>query len=347
MNTDKTPPNAGKPVSIYDVARRAGVSTMTVSRALNAPDKVSALLRQRVLEAIDELGYIPNTSAKALASARSQTIGVIIPSLSNNVFTEVLDGIYAGLADTGLSVQIANTHYDDAAEESLTRLFVRQHPAGMIVAGIDQNARTKALLRSAGCPVVQIMDYTPKPIDMCVGFLHQEAAYDATCHLIDKGYRHPGFLAARMDRRTRKRLQGFQRAIAERLPGMSQSLAATTTDPSSVSTGGRLLRKLLDEHPEVDAVFCNNDDIALGALFEAQRMNLAVPQQLGIVGFNDLEITRASNPALTTVETPRRRMGLDSVSMIVKSLRGDPPGEKHVKLPYVLHVRGSTDANSR
>ncbi|KEO56799.1 hypothetical protein DT23_17620, partial [Thioclava indica] len=224
--------NKNKTVKMRDVADHVGVSVATVSRALRNPDVVSGAVRAKIDAAIESLGYLPDPAARALASTRSDVIGVILPSVSNNVFSAVMDGIYSAVEGTRHSVQLGYSRYAPLSEENLIRLFLRQRPAGLIVTGIDQTDAAKALLQEADCPVVQIMETDPAPHDRMIGFSHYQAARAATAHLIAQGYRHPGFLGARMDPRTQRRLQGFRDELRAR--GLSEGRRVhTTTRPSS------------------------------------------------------------------------------------------------------------------
>lgn len=330
-----------KKVTLAVVAAQVGVSAITVSRALHNPDKVSPELLTRIQKAVAELGYVPNSAARALASNRSNVIGVLIPSISNQVFTDVLLGIYTSVEDSHLTVQIGNSRYSNVKEENLLRTFLSQRPAGLIIAGIDQSETALKLLSTANCPIVQIMDYASEPIDMLVGFSHQQSAKAATQHLIDSGYQHLAFIGARMDARTQRRYQGFQ-AATEAAGLFDKRRVVTTLQPSTVQLGSQLLQQLLTIAPETDAVFCNNDDLALGVLFEAQRRHLAVPNRLGICGFNDFEMMAAAEPSLTSVRTFRYEMGLHAAQMIIDTLSGQEPLQKVVDLGFEVKQRMST-----
>ncbi|MDN5567349.1 MAG: LacI family DNA-binding transcriptional regulator [Paracoccus sp. (in: a-proteobacteria)] len=328
--------------TLSDVAAIADVSPITVSRALRDPDKVSPDARARIALAINQLGYVPNPAARALASGRTDVVGVIIPSVSNNVFADVMRGIYDGLQDSPLGVQLGTTRYSPSTEEQMVRVFLSQRPAGLIVAGHDQSPGARALLQGAECPVVQIMEVGPPPIDLVVGLSHYQAARDGAQHLLDSGYRAPAFLGAQMDPRSQRRLAGFRDCLIA--AGMdADDPVVTTPEPSSVSLGCRLFADLLAARPQTDAVLCNNDDLALGVLFEAQRRNIRVPDRLGICGFNDHEMMSAAEPPLTSVATDRFEMGRAAIHHIRDRLagKGQPRGYA-MDLGYRLMPRAST-----
>jgi LacI family gluconate utilization system Gnt-I transcriptional repressor len=333
---------AGK-VRLAEVAKLAGVSPITASRFFRNPQALSIGKRLRVESAAKELGYVPNLAARALASQRTEVIGVLIPSLTNNVFSDVLRGIYDALDGARYSIQLANTRYSVLQEEQLLRLFLAQRPSGLIVTGIDQTAESRLIMESVDCPIVQIMEIGPDPIDMMIGFSHYEAGCAAISHLLGRGYRRIGFLAARMDPRVQRRFEGYQATMKEAAL-LDPRLVVTTTVPSSVTVGGALFSDLLSQTPEADAVFCANDDLALGVLFECQRRHIAVPEQMAIVGFNDLEFMASAVPALTSVRTNRYDMGRAAAAMAIAAVEGRRPPEPVVDLGFKVMERHSSSA---
>ncbi len=330
----------GRP-TISDVARLAGVGAITVSRALRQPERVSESLRTQIERAVSELGYVPDPNARALASARAEVFGVLVPSLTNNVFAEVVRGIYDSLSDGPFRVQLGNTHYSGLEEERLLQVFLSQRPAALIVSGIDQTPTARRFLEEADCPVVQIMETGPDPIDMMVGFSHFDGGHAATAHMIEVGYRRIGFLGARMDPRSQRRLAGY-RAAMEAAELYDPRLVTTTPVPSSVSLGRDLFRHALAKVPTLDGVFCNNDDLSLGVLFECHRASIEVPQTIGISGFNDLDMMQVAFPSVTSVRTPRYEIGRQAVAMAKAAISGTRPELLTVDLGYELKVREST-----
>lgn len=329
-------------ITLSEVAEAADVSPITVSRALRDPAKVSVEARARIDRAIRDLGYVPNPAARALASGRTDVVGVIIPSVSNSVFTDVTRGIYEALEGSALSVQMGNTRYSPLVEEDLIRVFLSQRPAGLIVAGHDQSPAARAMLAAARCPVVQVMETGPAPIDLAVGLSHYDAARAGTAHLLAQGYRAPAFLGAQMDPRSQRRLRAFRDCLADAGIGADDPVV-TTPEPSSVSLGCRLFADLLTRSPATDAVLCNNDDIALGVLFEARRRNLRVPRDLGICGFNDLEMMAVAEPAITSVAIDRLEMGRSAIRLIRDRLDGHGPPRGFARdLGFRLMPRAST-----
>src|SRR5882672_10102957 len=338
MGRKRTKP--GK-IRLTEVAKLAGVSRITASRFFRTPEALSLGKRVRVESAAKELGYMPNLAARALASQRTEVVGVLIPSLTNNVFSDVLRGIYDALDGSRYSIQLANTRYSILQEEKLLRLFLAQKPAGLIVTGINQTADSRSIMESVDCPIVQIMEIGPAPVDMMIGFSHFDAAKAGISHLLEQGYRRIGFVGARMDPRVQRRLAGYQAAMTD--AGLFDPRhVVTTAVPTSVTLGGTLFADLLAKAPDIEAVFCVNDDLALGVLFECQRRQISVPRDIAIVGFNDLEFMAAAVPSLTSVRTNRYEMGRHAVTMLIDAIEGRRPQEPVIDLGFQLMVRESS-----
>lgn len=324
---------------------------------------MSERLRQAIAAAVKELDYVPDLNARALASSRTDIVGVLVPSLLHTIFTDVLRGIYDGASDTPFQIQIGNTRNDPQEEERLISGFIRQKPAGLIVSGIDQVPASRRMLEQAGCPVVQIMDITDDPIDRIIGFSHVEAGRLMTEHLVAQGYRRIAFLGGWTNRRSRGRLVGYRQALAAAgLPepyslqlhaaedrNAFESIATWAERPflehSDPGFGRELFRIALGKAPDIDAVFCNNDSFALGVLFECIERGLRVPQDIGIGGFNDLDFAKATYPQLTSVRTHRYRIGNAAVAAIRDEIAGSGSQPRIQDLGTEVIARRSTDRN--
>ena len=328
-------------IRLTEVAELAGVSPITASRFFRNPEALSIGKRVRVESAANELGYVPNLAARALASQRTEVIGVLIPSLTNNVFSDVLRGIYDALDGSRYSIQLANTRYSILQEEKLLRVFLAQKPAGLIVTGIDQTPESRSMIEATECPVVQLMEIGENPVDMMIGFSHADACHAAISHLLEQGCRRVGFLGARMDPRVQRRFLGYQQAMKD-AGLLDPRLVVTTPLPTSVTLGGTLFADLLAKAPDTDAVFCANDDLALGVLFECRRRHISVPEQVLISGFNDLEFMASAVPTLTSVRTNRYEMGRNAATMVIDAIEGRRPEQRVVDLGYTVMVRQST-----
>ncbi|NRA14915.1 MAG: LacI family DNA-binding transcriptional regulator [Oceanospirillaceae bacterium] len=328
-------------ITLNDVAKTVGVSAITISRALNDPDKVKPVLRARIEKAVAELNYVPNRAARSLAAGSTQTLAVVIPTISNTVFSNVLKGIYDQTIEHNYEVLFANTYYSLQNEEKVISKLLAQYPDGIITTGLDMTERSKELLQAANIPLVQIMEVgAGEVLDMNVGFSHFDAGASMAEYLLAQGYRNIGFLGAQMDFRSQRRMQGFLSKLADANLETDKYLM-TTTIPSSVKLGGHMIADLLSEHPQVDAVFCNNDDLAYGAIFECQRRKLRIPEQIAIAGFNDLDASASINPSLTTIRTPLYEIGNRATELLINTLKRRPNLSKTLDLGFELIARDS------
>jgi len=327
-------------VTLADVARHAGVALMTASRALSKPDQVSEALRLRVMRAVETLGYVPNHAARSLASSRSNVISVLVPSLSNAVFTDILAGVQDALDADGYQLLIGNTRYSDADEAKFLRIHLQSNPDGVLLTGVNQSEEVREMLKASGVPVVSMMDIPDDPAWPAVGFSQHEAGFAITRHLIKKGYRRIGFIGAQLDDRTLKRAEGYRTALHQAgLHDAKRELLVP--DPSTVALGAELLGRMLAIAPDCDAVFCCNDDLAYGAIYQCQRRGIAVPEQLAICGFNDLPLSAWMNPSVTTIATPRYRIGFEAARLLQGLIAGAPVAARQIDLGFTLMARES------
>ncbi|WFF40498.1 LacI family DNA-binding transcriptional regulator [Salinicola endophyticus] len=333
------PRRASGRVTLQDIADRVGVTKITVSRALREPQRVSLPLRQRIEAAIAELGYIPNHAAGALASGRSHSVALLIPSLSNAVFSDIQRGIEEGLRAAGYQLLIGHTGYSILEEERLIDTYLGYGVDGLVLSGTRHTEHAERLLRRAGVPVVETLELTPTPLDINVGLDQTAAGRALTETFLAHGYRRVGFLGARMDHRAQLRMAGWEAAL--RAAGLSTESCLTTPQPSSYRLGGEMLGSMLERWPALEAVFCCNDDLAAGALFECQRRRLAVPDALALAGFNGLDIVEATTPPLATVVTPRRRIGEVIAERLLARLAGQPCRPHSEDLGFEVRCGGS------
>ena len=327
--------------TLSDVAERAGVSAVTVSRFLRKPEMVSEDLRARVAEAIRDLSYVPNQLASALASARTHRIGVVVPSFTNGVFGEYLRALHDVFLPAGFQVLVLNSSYQPEAEEKAIATMLGQNPEAIIITGVDQTENTRRMLAAAAIPVIQTMETADDPIDMAIGLSQRNAGYAATRHLIDHGHRNIAQMAVPLDARAHRRRGGYRQAMQEAGLAIDE---ISFDGPSSFKEGAELFSELLARSPDMTAVFCGNDNLALGAMFEAHRRGIRVPEDMSIIGFNNLEFAAISHPALTTVATPRYAIGQRSAEIMLEITRGSGrrPRERAIDLGFSLIVREST-----
>lgn len=334
-------PRATGRVTLADVASAAGVSPITVSRALRGERAVDAALVARVQAAVSKLGYVPDPAARALASKRSSHVAVLIPMLSNALFVDLLEAAQSTLRAAGYQTLMAVTHYDASEEESLLREQLQHRPAGLMVTGMERSDATRRLIAQSGVPCVHLMEASGLPGVYSVGFSQVDAGADMTRHLLEKARRRIAFAGAQLDSRTLQRLEGYRTVLqAARLH--DPRLEWLNPAPSSVALGRQMFEQIMSQQPPVDAIFFGNDDLAQGALLAALRMKIKVPQKVAIAGFNDLTGSDQMLPPLSTIHTPRAEIGSAAAGMLISLMKGEPIDSPCIDVGYSLVVRGST-----
>lgn len=328
-------------ITLADVAHAAGVSPITVSRALRGERAVDPVLVERVQTAARQLGYVPDPAARALASQRSSHVAVLIPMLSNALFVDLLEAVQRSLRPAGYQTLMGVTHYDADEEELLLREQLLQRPAGLMVTGMERSDAARALIAQSGVPCVHLMELSDAPGVYSVGFSQADAGAELTRHLLSRGRQRIAFAAAQLDARTLQRLQGWCREL--NAAGLyDAALEWLNPAPSSMALGAQMFEQIMREQPDVDAIFFCNDDLAQGALLAALRLNIAVPQRVAVAGFNDLTGSDQMLPALTTVRTPRAEIGHAAARMLLQLMNGETVTSPCVDLGYALVVRGSS-----
>jgi len=340
----------GTRATMADVARLAGVSEMTISRVIRTPERVARRTRESVHAAMRQVGYLPNSVAGSLASNRTRLIGVIVPTISNSVFADTVQGLQDVLRAHGYQVLLAASEYSDAREEELLTTVVSRCPDGLVLTGITRNPGERRLLRLAGVPVVETWELGTPPFDVAVGFNNRAAAEEMVLRLDTLGYRNIAHVtsAAADDTRAAARRDGYTAAVTAL--GRHAPFRMAVHAPGSVETGRRAYAELRDARPEIDAVFFVNDMLAIGALCEARERGEGA--RIGIAGFGDAELSRHLEPALTTVRVPRYDIGYTAAWKLLERLepglgRGDIPGGPVVDVGYTLVERASTPPRLR
>ena len=336
---DRKPRSTNKSrVTMQQVALAAGTSMISVSRAFRPDSGVSPALRARIEAVAAALGYVPDRAASALASARSMNIAVLIPSLTNMVFVDILAGISEAVTPQGYQIITATSLYSAAEELRLLRSLLAFRPDGVLLTGLEQAPATLALLdNAAACPSVHMMALSQTPQRYCVGFSQQDAGAEIALHLLKRGYKKIGFVASQLDPRTMARGEGFQNALTQ--AGYSSTRTLMVPQASSIALGGALMAQMLAQYPDTDALFFCNDDLAQGALFYCQRHGIKVPEQVALVGFNDLPASAYTSPALSTVTTPRYEVGKQAAMMLLSLMSGQTPPAHSLDLGFTLHTR--------
>ncbi|WP_323000120.1 LacI family DNA-binding transcriptional regulator [Castellaniella sp.] len=328
-------------VTLADVAALAGVSPITASRVVAGKTSVRAELAERVREAVARLGYRPDPSARALASAKSGHVVVLIPLLSNTLFTELLESVQSVMWDAGYPIFVGITQYRPEREAALLDSYLSHRPAGLILTGLDRSEAQRRLIADSRTPCVHVMELSPDPALYCVGLSQKEAARTVARHLLERGRRRIAFVGAQLDPRTLERAEGFRGELSA-AGCHDPRLEFLDARPSSAALGAEAFRRLLTDHPDLDGVFFCNDDLAHGALLEALRMGIPVPGRVSIVGFNDLPGNEQMLPALTSLRTPRREVGEAAARMLLQLIRGEAVETPVLDLGFELKVRASS-----
>ena len=309
--------------TLEEVAAAAGVSKMTASRALRGAHDVSKGSIKRVRDAAERLGYVGNQLALSLSAQRTNLIGVVVPSMSNVVFPEVLAGISAVLEGTGMQAVFGLSEYDVAKEREIIRNMLSWRPSAMIITGLDQPDDTIRLLRQADIPIVQVMDLDGDPVDLNVGLSHITAGREMAEALMAKGRQRFGYVGSGTGRdlRAAKRKAGFEACLEH----VGLQFLAQEIDPgfSSLTLGKRLTHALLARAPDLDCLYYSNDDMAAGGVFACMELGIPVPHQILIAGFNGLEIAEVLPVKVATSHSPRRQMGEAAARLALRALADD------------------------
>lgn len=328
-------------VTLSDVAEAVGVSPMTVSRALRGERRVDPALVEKIRATAAQMGYVPDPAARALASQKSAQVLVLVPMLSNTLFVDLIEAVHKELFAAGYHALIGVTHYDRAEEEQLLRTYLPMRPAGLLLTGFDRSPAARALVAASKVPCVHLMELGDGSGAPSVGFSQADAGTTITRHLVERGHKRIAFCAGQLDARVMQRATGYRRALQE--AGLyDPSLELLWPRPTSMALGAELLDAALQLKPAPDALFFCNDDIAQGALLEALRRGLQVPQRVAITGFNDLPGSDQMVPPLTTIRTPRSHIGTEGARMLLKLIRGDAVERPNLDLGYELVVRKSS-----
>jgi LacI family transcriptional regulator len=338
--TARTPPPAA--LDIRDVAAAAGVSTATVSRALNRPESVRPALRAKVLAAVQELGYVAHAGARNLKLGRSGTVGVIVPTVDNAIFARGLQAFQHRMAAAGRHVLLACSDYDPDRELAQASNLIARGADALALTGISQRAALVERLQQRALPFVHIGSFPAPAGQACAGFRNREAIAKAVRYLVDLGHRRVGMLAgvtAHNDRAA-DRVAGVREALAG--AGLTLAPAHLREAPYELQAARTAAQALLAGRGRPTALLCGNDVLAWGALIEAQALGIAVPAQLSVVGFDDLDLSRHWQPALTTIHVPTERMWTLAAEHLLARLDGAATGPVQQELQVELVVRGST-----
>ncbi|TNF17966.1 MAG: LacI family DNA-binding transcriptional regulator [Rhodobacteraceae bacterium] len=321
------------------VGRIAGVSQVTVSRALSDPSKVSPETLRRIRDAIEATGFVPNAIAGALASQRSNLVTALIPSIINITYSAFIRTFSQRMREAGYQILLSETGFDPAEEESVIAAHLSRRPDAMLLTGIHHSARAKRQLLGAGIPVVEVWDITDTPIDLCVGFSHPEAARAVADHLVARGHRAAATVTASDERAGRRR-----DAFAARFTALTGHPVPDhdTRGPASIGAGRAGLAALLDNEAfRAGVVFCSSDLLAHGIMIEARARGLRVPRDIAVMGFGDQDFARVLDPPLTTVRIDRDRLGQVAADALLGRIACREDGQAISDIGFRIIDRGT------
>lgn len=335
--------SGARSVSLSDVAKYANVSTATVSRVLNNPEKVTEARRLHIQTAIYELGYIPDGAARALASSRTRTIGVVVPTLDNAIFAVCIQALQSRLKKLGYTLIVASHEYDLDEELHEVKTLLRQGIEGVMLVGRTHAPELHQLLAGQQLPFVHCWAYDPNSSKPYIGFDNKKAAQKIAQYLLDLGHREFALIVGHTDNNDRSsdRLQGSKEAIESR--GLALSDKNIFKRSYSVKQGREAMRILLQNTVRPTAVICGNDVLALGALAQCQAEGVNVPQDISITGFDDLDMCSQLIPALTTVNIPSAEMGKRAADHLVGQINHETT-LLHTEVDIELMIRDTTAA---
>lgn len=312
---------------------------MTVSRAINNPDKVSVEVLNKVRDAVSRTGYVPNRLAGGLASSRSGLIAAVVPSTLMSVFMSTIESINNTLFDAGYQLMLGQTGYSRQREEQMLESVISRRPDGIFLTGILQPGQGRTRLLASGIPVVETWDLTPTPIDMLIGFSHPAIGHEVAQFFISRGRTRFAIITAN-DERAERRKQAFIRTVAaHKLPA---PFIVDVGASRSLKSGREALRRILSEAPEVDALFCSSDLLALGVITEARIRQIDIPNRLAVMGFGDVPFAADTSPALSTVRINGEEIGRLAGNLLMSRAEGKDIDQTIIDVGFSIVEREST-----
>jgi LacI family gluconate utilization system Gnt-I transcriptional repressor len=325
---------------LADVARLAGVSPVTASRAINSPNLVSGKRVQMVLDAVEQLGYVPNGIAGSLHTRRSRLIAAVVPTIRTSMFAETVEAFSGRLRAEGYEVLLGLAGFDADLEheERLVAAVLSRKPDAILLTGIDHTRRTRRLLMNAAIPIVETWELTPTPIDMVIGFSHEDVGRAVARYFLSSGRTRPAVFAA-VDKRAQKRRNGFLREYQDvGIPVLSSDTCA----PGTLRSGREALRSVFERKQVPDSVFCSSDPIAEGVLIEAKLLGIDIPAAMSLVGFGDFTFSSDLEPPLSTIHLDRNRLGTSAAEAILAEIDGTGLASRVIDLGFELLIRGTS-----
>ncbi len=325
-------------ITLRDVAKLAGVAPITASRAVNTPEQVSPEVLRKVLDAVDRTGYVPNRLAGGLASSRSRLIAAVVPSMLGSVFLEMVESLNNSLFESGYQLMLGQSGYSSAHEDALLDAIIGRRPDGIFLTGIMHSGKGRTRLLASGIPVVETWDLTPTPIDMLIGFSHSDIGREVARFLVARGRKRFALIRAD-DERAVRRASAFQDTVSR--AGLRECLVVDVGAARSILSGREALARVMEQTPDVDAIFCSSDLLALGVIAEATARGIAVPQQLAVMGFGDIPFLANMVPALTTVRINGAEMGRTAAGYLIARAQGRDVEQRIVDVGFSIVQRDS------
>ena len=329
------PASPPKSATLHDVAREAGVSLITASRALSNPSMVSEKTIARVQKAVEATGYIPNLLAGGLKSKRSLMVAALVPSISIAQFLPTVQALTEDLDTAGYQLILGQSGYDQSREDALLNTMISRRPDGIVVTGLVRSQGARERLGRLGIPVVETWDLSDRPVDMVVGFSHLKVGSAVAGYFLGKGWHRLG-IATGDDYRASMRREGFLSVVGRDVP------TAVVSAPSSLELGRRALGELLRKDPTLQAVYCSSDQLAQGVVAEAQARGLRIPEDLAVCGFGDADFAAHMEPSLTTVHVDGAAIGRLAARLIVERCRGQTVDQRVIDVGFRIIERQST-----
>jgi LacI family gluconate utilization system Gnt-I transcriptional repressor len=326
-------------ITLRDVAMLAGVAPITASRAINTPNQVSPDVLRKVQEAVQRTGYVPNRMAGGLASSRSRLIAAVVPSTVVSVFMETIESLNSTLFDAGYQLMLGQSGYSSDREETLLEAIIGRRPDGIFLTGILPPGKARTRLLASGIPVVETWDLTPTPIDMLIGFSHSDIGREVAQFLTAKGYQKFAIVRAG-DERADRRTLAFKDTLAQM--GLPPVFVVNVGASRSLKSGREAMTRILTEAPEVEAIFCSSDLLALGVMTQARAQGLSVPADIAVMGFGDVPFVADMVPALTTVRINGEHIGTLAARQLMDRAEGREVSSRIVDVGFSIIERDST-----
>lgn len=324
-----------------DVAQIAGVSTITVSRALRAPQSVAPATRERIEQAIQESGYVFDSVAGSLKSRRTPLVLVLIPSIMHSYLVHMIQGVSEVLSQHGLHMVLGTTEDTPEGEERTIRAFLALRPCAILLHNSAHTERTRAELLRYGVPLIETGDLSANPLGHQVSYSNFDAARTMTRHLAERGYRRIAFVYRQpANERTLSRRDGYRAALAE--AGLKHDPALEVPADSGFAGGAKAVRQLMALEPPSDAGFFIGVDQAAGAALECRRSGWKVPGRIAIATFDDNESAEHADPGITALSIPRYELGRQAALLVLESLDAGPLEPRTVDVGFQLQARQST-----